>query len=108
MAPSIDEVIGRIDKDELVRLVLDICNIDSGGPIEAPVARYVGNWLRAQGFKVRNVGLLADRFNVLARLPGTGGGYSLILNSHMDTAVRSTDTWSRRDPDDDVHHKAWL
>jgi acetylornithine deacetylase/succinyl-diaminopimelate desuccinylase-like protein len=25
----------------------------------------------------------------------------------MDTAVRSTDIWSRIDPDADVHHKAW-
>jgi acetylornithine deacetylase/succinyl-diaminopimelate desuccinylase-like protein len=107
LTPSIAEILSRIDKDELVRLVLDVCNIDSGGPIEAPVARYVGNWLQAEGFRVRNIGLLAERFNVLARLPGTGGGYSLLLNSHMDTAVRSTDVWSRTDPDADVNHKAW-
>ena len=107
LTPSIAEILSRIDKDELVRLVLDVCNIDSGGPIEAPVARYVGNWLQAEGLRVRNIGLLAERFNVLARLPGTGGGYSLLLNSHMDTAVRSTDIWSRPDPDADVHHKAW-
>jgi acetylornithine deacetylase/succinyl-diaminopimelate desuccinylase-like protein len=108
LTPSIEEIVGRIDKDELVRIVLDICNIDSAGPIEASVARYVGDWLKAEGFKVRNVGLLADRFNVLARLPGTGGGYSLILNSHMDTAVRATDVWTRKDPHADIHHKAWL
>ena len=107
MTTSITEILSRIDRDDLVRLVLDLCNIDSGGPIETPVARYVGDWLRAEGFKVRNVGLLADRFNVLARLPGTGGGLSLLLNSHMDTAVRATDVWSRTDPHADVHHKAW-
>ena len=107
LQPSIDEIVGRIDKDELVRLILDICNIDSAGPIEAPVARYVGDWLNAEGFNVRNVGLLADRFNVLARLPGSGGGYSLILNSHMDTAVRASDAWTHKDPHDDIHHKAW-
>ncbi len=54
-----EEIVGRIDKDELVRLVLDLCNIDSAGPIEAPVARYVSK--TAEGFKVRNVGLLAER-----------------------------------------------
>jgi acetylornithine deacetylase/succinyl-diaminopimelate desuccinylase-like protein len=107
LQPSIDEIVGRIDKDELVRLILDICTIDSAGPNEAPVARYVGDWLRAEGFKVRNVGLLPDRFNVLARLPGSGGGYSLILNSHMDTAVRATDVWTHRDPHDAIHHTAW-
>ena len=108
MTPTADEVVARIDKDELTRLVLDICNIDSAGPIEAPVARYVGDWLRAEGFKVRNVGLLPERYNVLATLPGSGGGYSLILNSHMDTAVRASDIWTRKDPHADVHHKAWM
>lgn len=107
MTSTTDDVVSRIDKDELVRIVLDICNIDSAGPIEAPVARYVSDWLQAQGFKVRKIGLLADRFNVLARLPGSGGGYSLILNSHMDTAVRATDTWTRKEPHADIHHKAW-
>lgn len=108
MTVSIDEVIRQIGKDELVRLALDVCNIDSAGPNEAPVARYVADWLQTEGFKVRKIGLLAERFNVLARLPGTGGGYSLILNSHMDTAVRATDTWSRANPEADIHHKAWI
>lgn len=103
-----DEIVARISRDELVQLALDVCNIDSAGPTEAPVARFVGDWLQKEGFRVRQVGLLADRPNVLARLPGTGGGYSLILNSHMDTAVRTTDIWSRTDPEADIHHKAWI
>lgn len=107
MTASVEEIVARIDREELVGLALEICNIDSGGPTEAAVARRVGDWLKAEGFKVRNVGLLADRFNVLARLPGSGGGYSLILNSHMDTSVRATDTWSTIDPEAAVHHKAW-
>ena len=41
------------------------------------------------------------------RLPGTGGGYSLIFNSHMDTSVRATDIWSNRDPTAPIHHAAW-
>jgi acetylornithine deacetylase/succinyl-diaminopimelate desuccinylase-like protein len=107
MAELADQVIAKISKDHLVDLVLEVCNIDSSGPTEAAVARFVGNWLRQEGFIVRDVGLLADRFNVLARLPGTGGGYSLILNSHMDTAMRTTDTWSSVDPTADIYHKAW-
>jgi acetylornithine deacetylase/succinyl-diaminopimelate desuccinylase-like protein len=102
-----DEVVARISKDDLIALVLEVCNIDSAGPNEAPVARFVGDWLRKEGFIVRDVGLLADRFNVLARLPGTGGGCSLILNSHMDTAMRTTDIWSSTDPTADIYHKAW-
>jgi acetylornithine deacetylase/succinyl-diaminopimelate desuccinylase-like protein len=103
-----DEAVGHIDRDELIRLALDICNIDSAGPTEAPVAEYVYAWLQREGFKARKVGLLADRFNVIGTLPGTGGGCSLLFNSHMDTSVRFTDTWSRTDCADEVFHRAWV
>ena len=98
----------RVDRQELIDLALTICNIDSAGPTEARVAEYIYEWLRTEGFKARKTGLLADRFNVIGTLPGTGGGCSLIFNSHMDTAVRHWDTWRRRDPTADIFHKAWI
>src|SRR5688572_19432149 len=103
-----DDAVALIDRGELVRLALDVCNIDSPGPTEAPVAEYVYEWLRREGFRARKVGLLADRPNVIGTLPGTGGGYSLLFNSHMDTAVRYTDVWSRMDCSGDESHKAWI
>jgi acetylornithine deacetylase/succinyl-diaminopimelate desuccinylase-like protein len=103
-----DDAVALIDRGELVRLALDVCNIDSPGPTEAPVAEYVYEWLRREGFRARKVGLLADRPNVIGTLPGTGGGYSLLFNSHMDTAVRYTDVWSRMDCSGDEFHKAWI
>jgi acetylornithine deacetylase/succinyl-diaminopimelate desuccinylase-like protein len=105
---SIADAVALIDRDELVRLTLDICNIDSAGTNEAPVAEFVARWLGAEGFTVRKIGLLADRYNVLGTWHGTGGGYSLIFNSHMDTAIRSTDVWRVRDPGADSHHAAWV
>ena len=108
MSISIEQVLAQIDKDELVQLALTVCNIDSAGPTEAPVANFVADWLEAEGFKTRKIGLLADRFNVLGRLAGSGGGCSLIFNSHMDTSVRVSDIWSRVDPEAAIHHKAWI
>jgi acetylornithine deacetylase/succinyl-diaminopimelate desuccinylase-like protein len=105
---SDDAALKCIDKNELVKLTLAVCNIDSAGPTEAPVGHFVADWLHAEGFAVRKIGLLADRFNVLGRLPGTGGGYSLIFNSHMDTAVRATHNWTHRNRDADEFHKAWI
>lgn len=102
------DVLKLLNKDELIRLTLDLCNIDSAGSGEAPVAEFVSDWLAKQGFGVRKIGLLRDRFNVLGKLKGSGGGYSLIFNSHMDTAVRFEDVWSRRDRAADVFHKAWI
>jgi acetylornithine deacetylase/succinyl-diaminopimelate desuccinylase-like protein len=103
-----DEVVAHIDQTELVNFALTLCNIDSAGPTEAEVAQYIYEWLCGEGFKARKVGLLPDRFNVVGKLPGTGGGYSLLFNSHMDTGVRSTDVWRRRDPMAAVYHKAWI
>lgn len=103
-----DEAVARIDRNELIELALTICNIDSAGPSEGQVGGYIHEWLKREGFKARKVGLMADRFNVVGKLPGTGGGYSLLFNSHMDTAIRAADFWSRKDPDADIYHKAWI
>ncbi len=103
-----DAAVGYINRDALIQLALDICNIDSAGTQEVAVAEYLYDWLQREGFKTRKVGLLADRFNLIGALPGTGGGCSLLFNSHMDTAVRYSDTWFRRDCADDVYHRAWI
>jgi acetylornithine deacetylase/succinyl-diaminopimelate desuccinylase-like protein len=84
----IDDVVALIDRDDLVRFTLEICNIDSAVGHEGEVGEHLYNWMLQQGFAVRKIGLLSDRFNVLGTLRGTGGGYSLIFNSHMDTAGR--------------------
>jgi acetylornithine deacetylase/succinyl-diaminopimelate desuccinylase-like protein len=68
----------------------------------------VYDWLSGNGFAPRKVGPLEDRFNVAARLPGEGGGYSLIFNSHLDTTLRPDAVWSARDPADPMFHTAWL
>ena len=104
----IDEVVSRIDRQELVKFALELCNIDSAVPHEAAVAEHIYQWLKKEGFQARKVGLLADRFNVIGVLPGTGGGYSLLFNSHMDTAVPREFDWVHKDPGADVYHKAWV
>lgn len=78
------------DERELVELALDLCNIRSLPGEEREVAEYVYQWLVEQGFDTRRIGLLEDRYSVLGRLAGSGGGYTLIFNSHFDT---DTDLW---------------
>jgi len=102
-----DDVVARIDRDELVRFALEICNIDSPVPYEAEVAEHLYQWLAKEGFVARRVGLLKDRFNVMGKLRGSGGGYSLLFNSHMDTAVPRHDDLVHKDYADDIYHKAW-
>jgi acetylornithine deacetylase/succinyl-diaminopimelate desuccinylase-like protein len=97
-----------IDADELVKLALDICNIESPAGEEAKVGEYVFAWMRREGFSPRKIAMFPERFNVLGTLPGRGDGYSLIFNSHMDTGRSKADVWSIREPDAAVNHGAWL
>ena len=41
-------------------------------------------------------------------LDGSGGGYSLIYNSHLDTTLRPDAVWSAKDPKDPLYHSAWV
>ena len=59
------QVLDKIDADELVKVTLDLANIDSPTGSEGPVADYVHDWLCRQGFDARKVGLYPDRPNVI-------------------------------------------
>ena len=104
---DLQRVFAKIAADELVKVALDLGNIDSPTGREGPVADYVQDWLRREGFDARKVALYPDRPNVLATLPGSGGGRSLCFNSHMDTAVHQEEWWASRHASDPVFHSAW-
>jgi acetylornithine deacetylase/succinyl-diaminopimelate desuccinylase-like protein len=100
-------VLDRIDVDELVKVALDLGNIDSPTGSEGPVGDYVYEWLTRQGFAARKVALLPDRPNVISTLPGVGSGKSLVFNSHMDTTIHRDEYWTTRRAADPVFHSAW-
>jgi acetylornithine deacetylase/succinyl-diaminopimelate desuccinylase-like protein len=102
-----EKVFDTIDVDELVKVTLDLGNIDSPTGREGPVGEYVHDWLTRQGFEARKIALVPDRPNVLGRLPGTAHGRSLVFNSHMDTTVDKNEYWSTRRAADPVFHSAW-
>lgn len=100
-------ILDRIDVDELVKVTLDLANIDSPTGCEGPVADYVHEWLCRQGFDARKVGLYPDRPNVIATLPGTSHGRSLCFNSHMDTTIHKDEWWTTRRAADPIFHTGW-
>jgi acetylornithine deacetylase/succinyl-diaminopimelate desuccinylase-like protein len=100
-------VLDRIDVDELVKVALDLGNIDSPTGSEGPVADYVYDWLQGQGFAPKKVALIPDRPNVVAVLPGSSHGRSLVFNSHMDTTIHKDEVWTTRRAADPVFHSAW-
>ncbi|MDH5243244.1 MAG: M20/M25/M40 family metallo-hydrolase [Chloroflexota bacterium] len=103
-----DDVVARIDPQEVVDLALALGNIDSPTGSEGAAGRFVRDWLTDHGFRPRTFALTEDRINVAAWIDGTGGGYSLIFNSHLDTTLRPDATWSAKDPLDPLYHSAWV
>jgi acetylornithine deacetylase/succinyl-diaminopimelate desuccinylase-like protein len=107
MTTDAQTVFAKIDTDELVKVTLDLANIDSPTGQEGPVADYVHDWLLRNGFEARKVGLFPHRCNVVGRLPGTGRGLTLAFNSHMDTTIAKDEIWTTRRAADPVFHSAW-
>src|SRR5574341_251796 len=87
-----EKVLAQIREDEVVALALDLGNIDSPSMAEGEVAQYVYDWLGRTGFTPRKVALVPDRPNIVATIPGTGNGKSLLFNGHLDTTIAKEET----------------
>jgi acetylornithine deacetylase/succinyl-diaminopimelate desuccinylase-like protein len=75
-----------IDEKELVDLAITMGNIKAPSGHEQPMADFVLQWLKDNGFERSYQQPLAEgRANTIAVLQGRGGGKSLIFNSHMDS-----------------------
>ena len=77
---------------QMTELIADLVRIDSVNPSLEPgaagereIAGFVTTWMRGAGFEVHQQESAPLRPNVIGIRRGTGGGRSLMLNSHMDT-----------------------
>ncbi len=90
----------HIDAEELAVLALRLANTFSPAGHEQPLAEVVHGWFEQNGIPVRLQPILPDRANVVAALRGTGGGASLLFNSHLDTEVSGPEyDWGMAQPD---------
>lgn len=105
---EVQSVLDRIRREELLQLTLDLGNIYSPTGEEGPACDFAYTWMLRNGLAPERIGASEERYNVLGRIPGTGGGLSLIFNSHLDTIVSRTDTWMYLNPEDPAFHAAWL
>ncbi len=101
MATQLDsDFASHIDTEELAALALKMANTFSPMGHEQPLAEVVCDWLKQNGLNARLQPILADRSNVVAVLPGSGGGKSLIYNSHLDTEISGPEfDWGMNAPD---------
>jgi acetylornithine deacetylase len=78
--------------DNVTTLLAALVSIDSvnpslvpGGAGEAGMARFVMDWCAQRGIAAEIDDAAPGRPSVIARVTGSGGGRSLVLNAHMDT-----------------------
>lgn len=95
-----------VREQDVVDLALELGDIPSPTGAEGEVAGRVHDWLAAEGFDPRRVGLLPDRPNIAARVRGSGGGPSLMLNGHLDTSIGLDDLYTTPRAADPIFHRS--
>ncbi len=82
----------RIDRKYTLETLARLVRINSinptlapGAPGEKEIAAFIAESLRACGLAVETLEPAPGRTSVLGRLPGSGGGRSLMLQGHCDT-----------------------
>ncbi len=88
-------------RDEMVAFHQDIvrfATVNTGAmPTgnETPCCEYIQTRLKGEGIEAEILESAPTRGNLIARLPGTGGGSSLLFMSHLDVVpVEDAATWS--------------
>ncbi|CEP69198.1 Peptidase M20 [Moorella glycerini] len=95
-------------KSELVDLTLTLGNIYSPTGHEGDMMKFVYRWMEERGFNPCLIGPSPDRANVLGKLRGTGKGFSITFNSHMDVTMGKNEIWRLRMPEQKIFYEAWL
>jgi succinyl-diaminopimelate desuccinylase len=96
----IEDVLNRIDREELVRLARELVRIPSvyrpeeENGDEARVARFVADYLERAGFSVRTEEVTPGRPNVWAAWEGDRPGKTLLFEAHTDVVTEgSAEDW---------------
>jgi acetylornithine deacetylase/succinyl-diaminopimelate desuccinylase-like protein len=91
-----DPVLATVPEPDQIEYLRQILAIPSAGGEEGALARFVAGSLQASGIEAALHECLPERPAVVGRLPGAGGGPSLMLLAHLDVPTLAPG-W-RRDP----------
>ena len=90
-----------IQTSDLIYLISDLVQINSinswlisDGHGEAEIATYIENWLSPLNIEFYREFIADRQVNLVARLPGKGGGKSLCIYAHLDTV--GCELWKER------------
>jgi acetylornithine deacetylase/succinyl-diaminopimelate desuccinylase-like protein len=83
-------------RDEVVELLQALIRIDTVNPPgnETGAAEVLRDYLESSGIECSLYARVPERANLVARIPGRGGGPSLLLLSHTDTVLADPAEWS--------------
>ena len=84
MDERVARILDAITPEQVVGIASDLIRIPSFKTEETPLARWLDGYLTERGYEVDLQEVEPGRFQVLARLRGTGGGQTLMLNGHLD------------------------
>ncbi|MEW6265328.1 MAG: M20/M25/M40 family metallo-hydrolase [Thermodesulfobacteriota bacterium] len=86
-------VLDGLDPDYIVKFAMNLTDIFSPTGAERPATEFVYRELLSLGLKARLQELSDTRANALGELRGSGGGYTLMFNGHMDISYTGQETY---------------
>jgi succinyl-diaminopimelate desuccinylase len=93
---ALEDVLGRIDREELVRLTRELVRIPSVYRLEEPegnensVAGFVADYLEQAGFRIRTEEVAPGRTNVWSVWEGDRPGKTLLFEAHTDVVTEGS------------------
>ncbi len=83
-------------RDEVVELLQELIRLDTVNPPgnETRAAELLRSYLEDAGVRCELYAKSPKRANLVARIPGTGGGPRLLLLSHTDTVLADPQEWT--------------
>jgi acetylornithine deacetylase len=80
-------ILKHLPTERVVELAKNLIRIPSPIENETEVARFLEKYMKDHGLETELVEVEPGRYQPIGRVKGTGGGYSLIFNGHIDTDV---------------------
>jgi acetylornithine deacetylase len=87
------KVIDCIDEDFIVQFAMALTDVYSPTGAEKAASELVFQKMRSMGLKSRLQEISETRANALGELVGTGGGYTLMFNGHMDISYTEKEVY---------------
>ncbi len=105
---DVEKVLSLVRRDEVVQTAVDLGNINAPTGHEKNMADFLFDWLEKNGFQPVKQEVAPERYNIVTTLKGTGGGQSIMLNSHMDTDLYEPEDYWTVGEYKTVYNRAWL